>query len=132
MNEWKLNFLGAPGAWCGGQQARLRSKETWAVLASLTMPVALRGESAIGIGRETLADRFWSDSETTDPRTHLRQCLTSLRKAFGQHSLITDRQDVRIAPGWFTLDIDIVLRFYRKALKAESLDERLYWLTEAE
>lgn len=132
MNVWRIHFLGVPRAHCEDQQARLRSKETWAVLASLILPAVLRGETPSACSREALADRFWANSEAVDPRTNLRQCLTSLRNAFGENCLITDRQDIHLAPGWFQTDIERVLLAYQNARAADTVEERLHWLALAE
>ena len=132
MDVWMIRFLGVPCAYCNGQQAHLRSKETWAVLASLVLPATLQGEVPLRLARTTLADRFWTDEQTVEPRTHLRQCLTSLRKAFGETCLLADRQDVQLASGWFTTDLDHIFTAYRRALVAASAEERLHWLLEAE
>jgi tetratricopeptide (TPR) repeat protein/DNA-binding SARP family transcriptional activator len=132
MEVWKVQFLGVPCALCGEKSARLRSRETWAVLASLTLPALLRGALASPIRRETLADRFWDDRAMVEPRTHLRQCLASLRDAFGESCLTADRHTVQAAPGWLTTDIELALDAYRKALQATHVEERLHWLTLAE
>jgi len=132
MNVWTIRFLGVPCARNGDREAHLRSKETWAVLASLLLPITLRGEALSRFSRETLADRFWADSPVVEPRTHLRQCLASLNAAFGSDCLIADRQDVRIASGWFTTDLDLIFAAHRKAVAADSNEERLHWLIEAE
>ncbi len=132
MEVWNVQFLGVPCALCGEKRARLRSRETWAVLASLTLPALLRGAPPSAMGRETLADRFWDDSAIVEPRTHLRQCLASLRKAFGESCLMADRHTVQAAPGGFLTDIELALDAHRKALQATHVEERLHWLTLAE
>lgn len=132
MTIWTIHFLGVPGAIHGEQQAHLRSKETWAVLASLIIPAVLRQKPSVTIARETVADRFWYGSEKVDPKTHLRQCLSSLRAAFGAQCLRTDRLDLQIVPGWFNTDIGEMLACYQRALNAVSTEERLQWLMEAE
>ena len=132
MDVWKIQFLGAPCAFRGGLQAHLRSRETWGVLASLILPSVHRDVSPGVIARETLSERFWSSTEPADPRAHLRQCLTSLRAAFGEECLIANRDEVRIASGWCTTDVDIAFGAYRKGLAATTLEERLHWLTLAE
>lgn len=140
MKLWHLHFLGVPRAFCGNEQAHLRSKETWAILASLIVPALLRGEIACPAARETLNDRFWGDYEVgdneendaRDPGAPLRQCLTSLRNVFGKTCLVADRHDIQIERGWFTSDIAAVLIAYRKAQNATSIQERLDYLLQAE
>ncbi len=111
---------------------RLRSKETWAVLASLIVPPLLRNEPYGPVARETLTNRFWSNCEAIDTSGHLRQCLRSIRTALGESCLISDRHEVQIASGWFKTDIEQALLYYTRGLAADSIDDRLYWLTRAE
>lgn len=132
MGLWNIRFLGVPNANDDDRQAHLRSKETWAVLASLVVPAILRNEAYTIVARDTLADRFWGDSLTVVPRTHLRQCIASLRDTFGESCVIASRQDISIAPGWFTTDLELALTSYQKALVSSSLEERLHWLMRAE
>ena len=132
MKLWRLQFLGVPCAHRDDQNARLRSKETWATLASLILPSLLREESPSPIARKTLTDRFWANSEAIELSGHLRQCLVSLRAAFGERSLLSDRHDIQVATGWFTTDIALALSAYRNALQAPATEERLDWLIQAE
>ena len=60
MDDWNIRFLGVPDAHCSDRQARLRSKETWAVQTSLLVPSALRREAPFRLARETLGDRIVS------------------------------------------------------------------------
>lgn len=132
MKLWRLQFLGVPCAHSDDQNARLRSKETWATLASLILPSLLREESPSPIARQTLIDRFWANSEAIEPSGHLRQCLASLRAAFGERSLLSDRHDIQVAGGWLTTDIALALSAYQNALQASTTEERLGWLIQAE
>lgn len=133
MDQWTIRLLGVPRAHCGDQLAHVRSQETWAVLASLILPSVLRGEAPSPLARETLAERFWAESkQELDSRASVRQCLRSLRSAFGNQCLIANRQQVQIAPGWFVSDLEQVFTAYRKALASAAIGERLHWLMQAE
>ena len=133
MDTWHIRFLGVPHALCGDHWARLRSQETWAVLASLLLPSVLRGQAPTPFSRETLAERFWAEStQDLDSRASLRQCLSSLRSAFGYNCIITDRQEVQIAPGWYVSDLQQIFAAYRQALATSSIEQRLDWLMQAE
>ena len=132
MEICNINLLGVPTASAGERQIRLRSKETWAVLASLIVPPLLRNEPYGPVARETLTNLFWSNCEAIDTSGHLRQCLRSIRTALGESCLISDRHEVQIASGWFKTDIEQALLYYTRGLAADSIDDRLYWLTRAE
>lgn len=132
MAIWQIRFLGPPTATCDGQQARLRSRETWGVLASLLIPSLLTPRTRPALARETLAERFWADSATVEPKTHLRQCLSSLRAAFGDGCLRSDRHEVAVSPDWYETDLKRIFTAYRHAQEADSLEERLRCLLEAE
>jgi DNA-binding SARP family transcriptional activator len=138
QQPWSVNLLGVPSASRGGGGARLRSKETWAVLASLLLPESLNGghrhfPHPPPCSRGTLALRFWGDSRNS-PRACLRQSLASLRTAFDADCFLSvgERQDVQVRPNCFVTDIERMLASYHAALLAPSPEERVRHLTEAE
>lgn len=142
MEAWTIRLLGVPRAQRRSSNAqpeiRLRSKKTWAVLASLLLPVRLSTPFASPpavLSRQTLAQRFWGDRE--NPRLHLRQALASLKATFEEKNLHekwfqADEETVRVVPGAFVTDIDRIREAYGRALSATAPDERLHWLIEAE
>lgn len=138
MQPWRVNLLGVPSASRGGgEDARLRSKETWAVLASLLLPESLNSHRHFlpppPCSRETLALRFWGDSSNS-PRACLRQSLASLRTAFDAECFLSvgKRQDVQVLPNCFVTDIERMLASYHAALLSPSPEGRIHHLTEAE
>ena len=141
MEVWTIRLLGVPRAQrrSGGssssaeREIRLRSKKTWAVLASLLLPTRLAAPFASPpdvLSRQTLARRFWGDKP--NPRVHLRQALASLKTMFEAECFLADEETIRAAPGAFVTDIDRIREAYGRALCATSPDERLHWLIEAE
>ena len=93
---WNVQLLGTPAAHCNGRTARLRSKQTWAVLASLLLDHRLDFRQGTAnpyaspprLSRLMLANRFWGDKD--DPRTHLRQAVASLREVFEEFVVESD------------------------------------------
>jgi hypothetical protein len=67
--------------------------------------LALAKSGAKGISRDQIADRLWPNASLDDQRTSLRQCLTRLRKALGEETILSDRSTFRLRPG---LTIEIV------------------------
>ncbi len=129
MERWYVRFLGVPGAVRGDATAHLRSRDAWAVLACMLLPPALRGENVgEAFSREALADRFWSVEGSVDPRTHLRQCIASIKKEFGTNILVCRRNTVGIADAILDCDIGRIMEFHQRASRSSDNEERLRWL----
>ncbi len=135
MTHWNVQLLGPPAARnADGAVAHLRSKETWAVLASLLLEQALKSASADftprRLSRVTLAERFWGDK--FDPPMHLRQALASLRRAFEKEAFYVDRETIQVAPGFFCTDIEEALGLFHAAQSCTDPEQKLALLMQAE
>lgn len=110
MAIWQVDLLGTPRARRGTESVALRSRHTWALLASLLMEPET-------VNREVLAARFWPNAP--QDRKSLGMCLVSLRKAFGSGCFITDRDTVRVRRAAFETDWERV-ESLRDAARAAS------------
>lgn len=129
METWDIHLLGHPRATCGERSVSLRSRLTWATLASLLLQS--RSEETEGwITREELLKRFWPDTETS--RVSLRMVLSSLRTNFGHESIITEGDRVRIHKERFRLDIETIESAYTEVKECGSPSERISLLKKVE
>lgn len=115
MITYHVNFLGIPSAQPKGANVELRSKKTWAVLASLVLsnPLSTRRLPTL-VSRQFLAERLWKAGGPVDPRTSLRQCVKSLQDAF-PNCILAGRSTIQVVPGRFISDIDLMLSAYEQA-----------------
>jgi tetratricopeptide (TPR) repeat protein len=143
---WKIHLLGPPRAVQGAEEKRPELQKTWALLAYLLLPplVSLHGvpTAPSAFSRADIGVLFWPDS--MDSRTVLRQSLRLLRQTFQettgprakagseQDCFLSTRHTVQAKPGFFVTDIEQLTIDYWKALHAKTLEERLFWLFEAE
>src|SRR5262245_37525479 len=74
-----------------GTRLRLPKRKIEPLLAYLAL---YRGEHT----REKLAALFWGDYPDAAARASLRNALPFLRKAFGPHFLLTDRETIQLNP----------------------------------
>ena len=132
MITYHVNFLGIPSAQPKGAEGELRSKKTWAVLASLALsnPLSTR-RLPTPVSRQLLAERLWNTGGRVDPRTSLRQCVKSLQNAFPD-CILADRNTIQVVPGRFISDIELMLSACEQAKNCSYGEERLYRLIEAE
>jgi tetratricopeptide (TPR) repeat protein len=106
----------------GAEVTHFKSRQTWALLASLaTDPATCR--------RDALALRLWPDSRHS--RNNLRPTLTFLRQAIGADTLIEDRDTVRLRPGAVTTDIDEIRALHDQARATANWRERTALLRQA-
>lgn len=129
MEPWNIRLLGRPEATCGERNVTLRSRLTWATLASLLLQS--RSEETQGwLTRDELLMRFWPDTDAS--RASLRMALSSLRASFGDESIITEGDRVRICKERFRLDLETIECAYAEVQKCVSLSERLSLLKKVE
>ena len=85
-----------------GRSISLALRKAQALLAYLAV---VKGQSA---GRDQLVSLLWGGSEPQRARQSLRQTLTSLTKALGDHAeavLQAEGQEIRLAPGAVAVDM---------------------------
>lgn len=85
-----------------GVELTPRSQKACALIALLCEAPQLR------CARATLQDRLWSDREQAQGATSLRQALSEIRRALGDHRdvLISDNRSVALNRDLVTLDLD--------------------------
>lgn len=92
-----IRLLGSPMVTVDGATIDVDTRKAIAMLAYL----AVEGAA----DRETLAALFWADSSPDRARATLRRTLSALRAGVGPDTVVADRNQVALAPG-FHSDID--------------------------
>jgi len=88
MSDLEIHLFGYPEFLIDGHPLHFKRRKTAALLAYLSVETCQGGSSPAGIGREILADLFWTDCSQEQAGAYLRQSLWECANQIGEERII--------------------------------------------
>jgi DNA-binding SARP family transcriptional activator len=98
----QISVLGGFGTRFQDRDIRFSNRKTAALLACIAL------SDGAAIQRERLVGLLWSEADENKARASLRQAVHELKDALvgaGYHGLISDKLELRLGPGTYTVDV---------------------------